>query len=67
MVPAESHNHNYRGKMEYPCLECILNHENICIGCNRTINEIVLWHKLPEEIQKKIMKRGKVEEIDETR
>ena len=33
-----------------PCIEvCSLNHEDVCIGCYRTANEIIEWFSASDE------------------
>jgi predicted Fe-S protein YdhL (DUF1289 family) len=37
-------------KTESPCIRsCCLDGNDICLGCHRTLNEILNWAKSPEE------------------
>lgn len=39
-----------------PCInQCTLNEKDVCLGCKRTLNEILNWTKLTEEQKLKIM------------
>ena len=39
-----------------PCIEvCSLNHEDVCIGCYRTANEIIEWFSAPNERKREIL------------
>ena len=39
-----------------PCIEvCSLNHEDVCIGCYRTANEIIEWFSAPGERKREIL------------
>ena len=39
-----------------PCIEvCSLNHEDVCIGCYRTANEIIEWFSAPDERKHEIL------------
>ena len=39
-----------------PCIEvCSLNHEDVCIGCYRTANEIIEWFSAPDERKREIL------------
>lgn len=43
-----------------PCnQQCKLNNEKICIGCERTLYEIINWSKLSDEEKAEINKRLK--------
>ncbi len=44
--------------MDSPCVACCkLNHDKICTGCYRHIEEIVDWNKRPEAEQLQIIAR----------
>ena len=39
-----------------PCIEvCSLNHEDVCIGCYRTANEIIEGFSAPNERKREIL------------
>ncbi len=39
-----------------PCIEvCSLNHEDVCIGCYRTANEIIEWVSASDERKREIL------------
>lgn len=39
-----------------PCIEvCSLNHEDVCIGCYRTANEIIEWFSALDERKREIL------------
>ena len=39
-----------------PCIEvCSLNHEDVCIGCYRTANEIIEWFSASDERKREIL------------
>ena len=39
-----------------PCIEvCSLDHEEVCIGCYRTANEIIEWFSAPDERKREIL------------
>ena len=39
-----------------PCIEvCSLNHEDVCIGCYRTANEIIEWFSAADERKREIL------------
>ena len=39
-----------------PCIEvCSLNHEDVCIGCYRTANEIIEWFSVLDERKREIL------------
>ncbi|WP_339673094.1 DUF1289 domain-containing protein [Dasania marina] len=40
-----------------PCIRnCCLNHKDICIGCLRSLDEILLWGKANEQQKADILK-----------
>ncbi|WP_019529614.1 DUF1289 domain-containing protein [Dasania marina] len=40
-----------------PCIRnCCLNHKDICIGCLRSLDEILLWGKASEQQKVDILK-----------
>jgi uncharacterized protein len=45
-------------KIESPCVEvCTLDRaKNVCVGCLRTIDEIVVWASYSDEVRGRIMK-----------
>ncbi len=44
--------------MDSPCVACCkLNHDKICTGCYRHIEEIVDWNKRPDSEQLQILAR----------
>ncbi|CAG9295911.1 DUF1289 domain-containing protein [Celerinatantimonas diazotrophica] len=44
--------------MHSPCIRhCTLNHDDICMGCFRHLNEITGWQKASDKQQKEILKR----------
>lgn len=48
-------------KIESPCVRnCTLNKEKVCIGCWRTLDEIMAWGKASEEVKKEIIERIKM-------
>lgn len=48
--------------MQSPCIKvCRLDDNKVCIGCLRSIDEIVAWKKLSAEEQKQILSRVKEE------
>ena len=41
-----------------PCVaQCKLNHDEICTGCHRTIDEILTWSSSSDETKRQIIKR----------
>ena len=39
-----------------PCIEvCSLNSEDVCIGCYRTANEIIVWFSAPDQRKREIL------------
>ena len=44
--------------VESPCNhDCVLNADNLCLGCFRTINEITDWAQKPQSEQLEILER----------
>ena len=42
-----------------PCVRnCCLNENDICLGCYRSITEIISWHTASDEQKKEILKRS---------
>lgn len=43
--------------IESPCVNiCILNPDQICMGCGRSLDEITNWNKYTDEERSEIMK-----------
>jgi predicted Fe-S protein YdhL (DUF1289 family) len=39
-----------------PCVRnCCLDEQDICLGCNRSIDEIMAWRKLNAEAKQKVL------------
>jgi len=46
--------------MESPCIRlCTLDEQDVCIGCNRSMDEITQWHPATDTEKQAIMKRSK--------
>jgi len=46
--------------MESPCIRlCTLDEQDVCIGCNRSMDEITQWHQATDTEKQAIMKRSK--------
>ncbi|MFA9229469.1 MAG: DUF1289 domain-containing protein [Microgenomates group bacterium] len=47
-----------RSEVDSPCVKlCVIHPQaRICIGCNRTIDEISSWSSLPTEVRREIIK-----------
>ena len=59
MTTSASDNNN--DKIPSPCVRnCCLNENDVCIGCNRSLSEILNWRELPVSEQKKIMERNQL-------
>ncbi|WP_415896212.1 DUF1289 domain-containing protein [Neptuniibacter sp. PT34_22] len=44
-------------QIESPCVRnCCLNDQDICVGCYRSLDEILRWSKVSEEERSKILK-----------
>ena len=44
--------------IESPCiLNCTLDRNDVCVGCGRTIDEIIGWTKLTDAERRMIMER----------
>ena len=43
--------------MESPCVAVCKLEKNICIGCNRTVEEITSWSRMTDEQREVVMKR----------
>ena len=47
-------------KVESPCVRnCCLNENEICVGCSRSLNEIIEWGEASEEVKNAILERIK--------
>ena len=47
-----------------PCVRnCCLDHDNVCMGCYRTLTEICAWHEAPDDEKVEILLRGRVRYI----
>jgi hypothetical protein len=43
-------------KVPSPCVRnCCLDDNDICIGCNRSLEEILAWHKASEDEKRQIL------------
>ncbi|MCI3953716.1 MAG: hypothetical protein K0R53_3216 [Burkholderiales bacterium] len=41
-----------------PCVRnCCLDEQNICMGCDRSLSEIIRWHDATEEEKREILAR----------
>ena len=46
------------GKVPTPCIRnCCLDENDICLGCNRSLAEILAWHQASEEEKREILIR----------
>ncbi|RMF14077.1 MAG: DUF1289 domain-containing protein [Gammaproteobacteria bacterium] len=44
--------------MRSPCVNiCSLDEHDVCIGCHRTGQEIVLWSRMTEEEKRQVLKK----------
>jgi predicted Fe-S protein YdhL (DUF1289 family) len=44
---------------ESPCISvCVLNKEDICLGCYRSVSEIGAWSDAPPEEKRRILTRA---------
>ncbi|MFC3093447.1 DUF1289 domain-containing protein [Alteromonas sediminis] len=49
--------------MESPCIRlCTLDDQDVCVGCNRSIDEIVSWHHASQIEKQAILSRAKIRE-----
>lgn len=56
-----SPNENTKDKGLSPCVRnCCLDENDICVGCFRTLSEILNWRELSVSEQKKIMERSQL-------
>ncbi|MFC3032194.1 DUF1289 domain-containing protein [Pseudoalteromonas fenneropenaei] len=45
--------------IESPCIRhCCLNNDDICVGCGRSLQEILAWHEIDDEAKYLILKRA---------
>ncbi|WP_091353090.1 DUF1289 domain-containing protein [Amphritea atlantica] len=43
-------------RVDSPCVRnCCLDSDDICMGCYRTLNEILIWHSATEDEKQKIL------------
>jgi len=43
-------------EVQSPCIEnCKLNDEKICLGCFRTIEEIVQWQEMDDKLRREVL------------
>ncbi|MBN0987267.1 DUF1289 domain-containing protein [Amphritea pacifica] len=43
-------------RLASPCIRnCCLDSDDICMGCYRTLNEILIWHSATEDEKRKIL------------
>ncbi|MFZ2404635.1 MAG: DUF1289 domain-containing protein [Methylobacter sp.] len=48
-----------------PCIRnCCLNEENICLGCFRSIDEIMQWNNVTEQQKREILNLANARKID---
>lgn len=41
-----------------PCInECVLNEDDVCLGCGRKIEEIINWKSMTEEQKERVLER----------
>jgi predicted Fe-S protein YdhL (DUF1289 family) len=43
--------------MESPCISVCTLEDDVCVGCNRTIDEILRWSRMTDEERSLIMER----------
>lgn len=44
-----------------PCVRnCCLDKDDICLGCFRTVEEIMQWHEMSDEQKKQILEKAEV-------
>ncbi|MDX1594275.1 MAG: DUF1289 domain-containing protein [Gammaproteobacteria bacterium] len=59
MTPTEDH-----ARLTSPCVRvCALDERNVCIGCRRTLDEIVHWEAMGDAARRRVLVRI----ADETR
>lgn len=47
-------------EIESPCVRnCCLDSDNICLGCFRSLDEILLWHDSDAEQKRQILAQAK--------
>lgn len=47
-----------RPQVKSPCIKiCVLNNENVCVGCFRTLEEIGLWSSFSDEDRSEVLCR----------
>ncbi|MDD1614592.1 MAG: DUF1289 domain-containing protein [Methylococcaceae bacterium] len=45
-----------QNRLSSPCIrKCCLNDDNICLGCFRSINEIILWTQVDEKTRRNFL------------
>jgi predicted Fe-S protein YdhL (DUF1289 family) len=48
-----------------PCVRnCCLDHDNVCLGCFRTMKEICAWHDAPDDEKLAILIRCRMRHIE---
>ncbi|WP_082768727.1 DUF1289 domain-containing protein [Paraglaciecola hydrolytica] len=48
--------HKVSASIESPCIRnCCLNNEDVCLGCFRTLNEILQWSELSSETKQQVL------------
>jgi predicted Fe-S protein YdhL (DUF1289 family) len=46
--------------VESPCIKvCVLDDQQVCIGCKRTLDEIVAWGSLSDDARMNVLERLK--------
>jgi len=59
--------HNKIPTIEKPCIrQCTLNDEEICMGCFRTFNDMLKWHKSSIEEKKHVLQLAEERSIAHT-
>jgi predicted Fe-S protein YdhL (DUF1289 family) len=47
-----------KSTVESPCVHvCVLDEKDVCVGCDRTSDEILRWSKMSEDEQRQIVER----------
>jgi predicted Fe-S protein YdhL (DUF1289 family) len=51
---------NSKAPVQSPCIRnCCLDEHDVCVGCGRTLWEIVAWNEASEEERREIVARAK--------
>lgn len=53
--------------IQSPCIkQCVLNDENVCLSCLRTLEEIKYWSKMTDAERQNVLFRIKTSQFDDS-